>query len=242
MTEKVRMQNLVRRRNFYMKATGIVRRIDDLGRVVIPKEIRRTLRIREGDPLEIFTDREGEIILKKYSPIGELGTLARLYAESLSQTLGCTVCITDMDQVVSASGAGKKDLQDQFITRETEKLLQERGQLLAKAGDSAYIRVTADMGAYEAAEALGASKLRCFINAIIPQVLPAYLSNCLFCFEGNVRYAAILGYVGAGGLGLIINEKVGWREYDKVGMILLVLFLTVVIIEALSHYLRTKLT
>lgn len=90
-----------------MKATGIVRRIDDLGRVVIPKEIRRTLRIREGDPLEIFTDREGEIILKKYSPIGELGTLAKLYAESLAQTLGCTVCITDTDQVVAASGVGK---------------------------------------------------------------------------------------------------------------------------------------
>ena len=131
-----------------MKATGIVRRIDDLGRVVIPKEIRRTLRIREGDPLEIFTDREGEIILKKYSPIGELGTLAKLYAESLSQTLGCTVCITDMDQVVSASGAGKKDLQDQFISREAEKLLQERGQLLAKTGDSRYVRVTADMWEY----------------------------------------------------------------------------------------------
>ena len=128
--------------------TGIVRRIDDLGRVVIPKEIRRTLRIREGDPLEIFTDREGEIILKKYSPIGELGTLAKLYAESLSQTLGCTVCITDMDQVVSASGAGKKDLQDQFISREAERLIQDRGQLLAKAGDSGYIRITADMGAY----------------------------------------------------------------------------------------------
>ena len=131
-----------------MKATGIVRRIDDLGRVVVPKEIRRTLRIREGDPLEIYTDREGEIILKKYSPIGELGTLAKLYAESLSQTLGCTVCITDMDQVVSASGAGKKDLQDQFISREAEKLLQERGQLLAKTGDSRYVRVTADMGEY----------------------------------------------------------------------------------------------
>lgn len=101
---------------------------------------------------------------------------------------------------------------------------------------------TADMGAYEAAEALGASKLRCFINAIIPQVLPTYLSNCLFCFEGNVRYASILGYVGAGGLGLILNEKIGWREYSSVGMILIVLFLTVVIIEALSHYLRTKLT
>ena len=84
-----------------MKATGIVRRIDDLGRVVVPKEIRRTLRIREGDPLEIFTDREGEIILKKYSPIGELGNLAKLYAESLSQTLGCTVCITDTNQVVA---------------------------------------------------------------------------------------------------------------------------------------------
>lgn len=71
-----------------MKATGIVRRIDDLGRIVIPKEIRRTLRIRETDPLEIFTDKEGEIILKKYSPIGELGAFAKEYAESLAQTTG----------------------------------------------------------------------------------------------------------------------------------------------------------
>ena len=78
-----------------MKATGIVRRIDDLGRVVIPKEIRRTLRIRESDPLEIFTDREGQIILKKYSPLGELGNLAQIYAESLAQTAGVLVCITD---------------------------------------------------------------------------------------------------------------------------------------------------
>ncbi|HJC74168.1 MAG TPA: stage V sporulation protein T [Candidatus Mediterraneibacter faecavium] len=128
-----------------MKATGIVRRIDDLGRVVIPKEIRRTLRIREGDPLEIFTDREGEIILKKYSPIGELGTLAKLYAESLSQTLGCTVCITDTDQVVAASGSGKKELQDQFIGRELDRLLKDRGQLLAGNSDSSYIKVVPDM-------------------------------------------------------------------------------------------------
>ena len=92
-----------------MKATGIVRRIDDLGRVVIPKEIRRTLRIREGDPLEIFTDREGEIILKKYSPIGELSNLAVLYSESLAQTMGCTVCITDMDMVIAAAGGGKRE-------------------------------------------------------------------------------------------------------------------------------------
>ena len=128
-----------------MKATGIVRRIDDMGRVVIPKEIRRTLRIREGDPLEIFTDREGEIILKKYSPIGELGTLAKLYAESLSQTLGCTVCITDTDQVVAASGSGKKELKDQFIGRELDRLLKDRGQLLAGNSDSSYIKVVPDM-------------------------------------------------------------------------------------------------
>ena len=117
-----------------MKATGIVRRIDDLGRVVIPKEIRRTLRIREGDPLEIFTDREGEVILKKYSPIGELGTLAKMYAESLAQTLDCTGCITDTDQVVAVSGSGKKDLQDQFIGKEMENVLKERGQVMAANG------------------------------------------------------------------------------------------------------------
>ena len=80
-----------------MKATGIVRRIDDLGRVVIPKEIRRTLRIKEGTPLEIFTDREGEIILKKYSPIGELSIFAKEYTEALSQTTGLTSCIADHD-------------------------------------------------------------------------------------------------------------------------------------------------
>lgn len=132
-----------------MKATGIVRRIDDLGRVVIPKEIRRTLRIREGDPLEIFTDREGEIILKKYSPIGELGTLAKLYAESLSQTLGCTVCVTDTDQIVAVSGSGKKELQDQFITKEFEQVLKDRSQILAGSRDTSYIRVTADMKEYQ---------------------------------------------------------------------------------------------
>ena len=131
-----------------MKATGIVRRIDDLGRVVVPKEIRRTLRIREGDPLEIFTDREGEIILKKYSPIGELGNLAKLYAESLSQTMGCTVCITDTDQVVTRDLVGKKDLQEQFIGQELGEALKERSQILAKNGDVSYIKVTAEMKDY----------------------------------------------------------------------------------------------
>ena len=88
-----------------MKATGIVRRIADLGRVVIPKEIRRTLRIREGDPLEIFTDREGEIILKKYSPIGELGAFAKEDAESLSQASGHITGIVDKDHIIAISGA-----------------------------------------------------------------------------------------------------------------------------------------
>ena len=74
------------------------------------------------------------------------------------------------------------------------------------------------------------------------QVLPTYLSVSLFCLEGNVRYASILGYVGAGGLGLIMNEKIGWREYDSLGMILIVLFITVLIIEGISHALRKRLT
>lgn len=101
---------------------------------------------------------------------------------------------------------------------------------------------TVDMGAYEACEAMGLSKPRAFWAAIMPQVLPTYLSTSLYCFEGNVRYAAILGYVGAGGLGLILNEKIGWREYDSVGMILVVLFFTVVLIEYISHFIRSKLT
>ncbi|MGL4973609.1 MAG: phosphonate ABC transporter, permease protein PhnE [Culicoidibacterales bacterium] len=101
---------------------------------------------------------------------------------------------------------------------------------------------TVDMGAYEAMESFGATKVRSFFAAILPQVLPSYIANSLFCFEGNVRYAAILGYVGAGGLGLILNEKISWREYSSVGMIIITLFLAVVIIEAISHYLRKKLT
>ena len=100
---------------------------------------------------------------------------------------------------------------------------------------------TVDMGAFEALEAMGATKTRAFISAIIPQVLPFFLSNCLFNFEGNVRYAAVLGYVGAGGIGLILNEKISWREYPNVGMILVALFVTVFIIESISRYFRKKL-
>lgn len=109
-----------------MRATGIVRRIDELGRVVIPKEIRRTLRIREGDPLEIYTDRDGEVILKKYSPIGEIAAFAKDYTESLFRSIGHIACICDRDMVVAASGVPRKELWDKPISRELEAAIQNR--------------------------------------------------------------------------------------------------------------------
>ncbi len=127
-----------------MKATGIVRRIDDLGRVVIPKEIRRTLRIREADPLEIFTDKEGEIILKKYSPIGELSSFAKQYAESVAQTSGQLVCICDMEQVIAASGNGKKDFQDQYLTKQMQEMVLKRENTLAYADDKKFVQIIAE--------------------------------------------------------------------------------------------------
>ena len=109
-----------------MKATGIVRRIDDLGRVVIPKEIRRTLRIREGDPLEIFVDRDGEVILKKYSPISELGDFAKEYAEALYDTLQHPVLIADRDTYIAVSGSMKKDYANKSIGRIVEEAITDR--------------------------------------------------------------------------------------------------------------------
>ena len=109
-----------------MKATGIVRRIDDLGRVVIPKEIRRTLRIREGDPLEIFVDRDGEVILKKYSPIGELGDFAKEYAESLADSVGHMAMISDRDVVIAVAGASKKEFLEKPISDDVEQAMEDR--------------------------------------------------------------------------------------------------------------------
>ena len=109
-----------------MKATGIVRRIDDLGRVVIPKEIRRTMRIREGDPLEIYTDREGEVIFKKYSPIGELGTFAGQYAETLYKTAEMPVAICDKDTVIACAGIPKKEFSEKRISHAVEEVMEGR--------------------------------------------------------------------------------------------------------------------
>lgn len=109
-----------------MKATGIVRRIDDLGRVVIPKEIRRTLRIREGDPLEIFVDRDGEVILKKYSPIGELGEFAKEYAESLFENTNHIALIADRDHVIAMAGGSKKEYSEKEIGTFLEQCIDNR--------------------------------------------------------------------------------------------------------------------
>jgi len=125
-----------------LKATGIVRRIDDLGRVVIPKEIRRTLRIREGDPLEIFTDREGEIILKKYSPIGELSAFAKEYADSLAGSSGHITCIIDKDQVVAVSGALKKELMEKHISSELEQAINERNTIISSRDEKTFVPIT----------------------------------------------------------------------------------------------------
>jgi AbrB family transcriptional regulator (stage V sporulation protein T) len=126
-----------------MKATGIVRRIDDLGRVVIPKEIRRTLRIREGDPLEIFTDREGEVILKKYSPIGELGDFAKEYADSLHEAVGHMTLIADRDAIIAVAGSPKKEYLDKPISPAIEKVMEERKTVLASKPE-AFLKVAAD--------------------------------------------------------------------------------------------------
>ena len=125
-----------------MKATGVVRRIDDLGRIVIPKEIRKVLRIKEGDPIEIFTGREGEVILKKYSPIGELSEFASDYAETLAKTTGHIACITDKDTVIAVSGGSKKEFLEQNISKELEKVMDEREIYASNKNNDVSIPIT----------------------------------------------------------------------------------------------------
>ncbi|MBQ9131948.1 MAG: AbrB/MazE/SpoVT family DNA-binding domain-containing protein [Clostridia bacterium] len=130
-----------------MKATGIVRRIDDLGRVVIPKEIRRTMKIREGDPLEIYTDREGEVIFKKYSPIGELASFAAQYAETLHKTCSLSVVICDRDAVIACAGVPRKDYTDKALSEELEQIIEGRSLYFHREGNTP-IPVLADGGVH----------------------------------------------------------------------------------------------
>lgn len=118
-----------------MKATGIVRRIDDLGRIVIPKEIRRTMRIREGDPLEIYTSPDGEVIFKKYSPVGEISNTASQYADVLSKVGGCPAVICDRDHVIAVSGMSKKEIIERRVSGSLEDLIEQRKSYVLKSGE-----------------------------------------------------------------------------------------------------------
>lgn len=134
-----------------MKATGIVRRIDDLGRVVIPKEIRRTMRIREGDPLEIYTDKDGEVIFKKYSPIGELSSYAQMFADTVYKTSSHPVAISDRDIIIAISGISKKELSERTVSEHLEKVMEARTQYIYKAGDTKKATIAYGIDKYAAA-------------------------------------------------------------------------------------------
>ena len=122
-----------------MKATGIVRRIDDLARVVIPKEIRRTLRIREGDPLEIYTDTDGEVIFKKYSPVGEMSQFASEYADVLARISSLPTLISDRDHIVAAAGVSKKEFMERRITPTLEDIMEERRSFVTSRENKNYL-------------------------------------------------------------------------------------------------------
>ena len=137
----------IRKDSVTMKATGIVRRIDDLGRVVIPKEIRRTMRIREGDPLEIYTDREGEVIFKKYSPIGDLAAFAGQYAETLHKTCGLSVAICDRDSVIACAGISKREYHEKSLSEAVEHMMEKR-TFYANNGDTEPRSIIRDGGTH----------------------------------------------------------------------------------------------
>ncbi|MGI6029530.1 MAG: stage V sporulation T C-terminal domain-containing protein [Candidatus Heteroscillospira sp.] len=134
-----------------MKATGIVRRIDDLGRVVIPKEIRRTMRIREGDPLEIYTEKDGEVIFKKYSPMGELTDFALSICDSLHKTTGAVAMVADRDSIIAVAGAARRELADKRVSQALEQLMEARRPV--QLDDATAVPVIEDSDKYLAAVA-----------------------------------------------------------------------------------------
>ncbi len=148
-----------------MKATGIVRRIDDLGRVVIPKEIRRTMRIREGDPLEIYTDREGEVIFKKYSPIGELQAFSSEYADTLQKTSSMPIFVCDRDAVIAVSGASKREYLDRKISKGLEELIETRNIYL-RTGSKEPIAIIGDGSSH-------------YVNCAMPIIADGDIVGCV---------------------------------------------------------------
>ena len=131
-----------------MKTAGIVRRIDDLGRVVIPKEIRRRLKIREGDPLEVYTEADGEVVLRKYSPLGEIKYFVKQYVEALASEIGHLVCITDRDEVIAASGSNSKEFIGKAITNELEIIIDKRRVTIAKESEIRFIEIIENQDRY----------------------------------------------------------------------------------------------
>ena len=152
-----------------MKATGMVRRIDDLGRVVIPKEIRRTMRIREGDPLEIFTDKEGELIFKKYSPIGELSDFAGQICDSIKKATDGIAAVCDRENIIAVAGSARRELLDRQVSRELADIMEKR---------SVYIGNGAAIPAAE-----GAENYR--IGVAAPVTAEGDIMGCVLFIEGK---------------------------------------------------------
>ncbi|MBQ9745461.1 MAG: AbrB/MazE/SpoVT family DNA-binding domain-containing protein [Clostridia bacterium] len=164
----------------YMKATGIVRRIDDLGRVVIPKEIRRTMRIREGDPLEIYTDREGEVIFKKYSPIGELMDFAAEYAETLYKTCNMPVAVCDRDCIIACAGVPKKEFLEKKNSAALEKIIEGRSLYTdEKAAEKVHLTEESES---------------CHISCAMPIFTEGDVIGCVMSLAGESAKGERLGY------------------------------------------------
>ena len=119
-----------------MKATGIVRRMDDLGRVVVPKELRRTMKISEGTPLEIFIDKDGSIIFRKYSPVGELNESAKNMAECISAASGIGTAVCDRDRIIATAGIPKKDLLDKPVSKQLDELMRRKKAFVSSGEDT----------------------------------------------------------------------------------------------------------
>ena len=156
-----------------MKATGIVRRVDDLGRIVIPKEIRRTLRIREGDPLEIYTQKDGGVIFRKYSPLGDLQEFASCICDSIGANTGRIAAVSDRDSIIALAGAPKRELMDKPNSQELDRLMEQRKNYRYTSGE-ALIRATEGSDKYH-------------LGVVAPILSQGDLMGCVMLLMGDDR-------------------------------------------------------